>query len=152
MAKLKRVVRTDPKEDMYHCCRWCKWSHFEDYSRKCYHKDNSISEEGVPGVYEVSENGYLSETLEETLNNEKLVKELMFNIESIFDKWNISQKKKKEFEDHFREVWGSFADTSLKEVLDENISVLYQSKLEEYYAQDTPGVIVSDDFCCKYFE
>ncbi len=146
MAKLKRVVRTeDPKEDMYHCCRWCHW-----YKEgKCYCKEYSAGGDSLD-VYEVSENGYLSETLEETLNNEKLIKEFMFDVESILDKWGVSQKRKKEFEEHFRQSWGSFADTSLKEVLDENVSVLYQTKMEE--CSQTSGVYVSEDFCCKYFE
>ena len=99
----------------------------------------------------MSENGYLAQTLEETLNNEELLKGFMLSVESILDKWNISQKRKKEFEEHFRQEWSEFADFQLKEELDEQVSKCYQNFFDEPSGECYEGVEISDpeNFCCK---
>lgn len=159
LSKLKRLTEEDHfrkfHDDPYHCCRWCHWSKVEDPfdGRKCfYHHNPTVEVEGnIQDVYKVAEDGLLSQALEEVLNEEPLVNKLMLKVEHILDKWNISQKRKQEFEKHFIEVWGEFADFDLKEKLDDKVSVLYQTKVEEF-GNESEGIPVSDDFCCKYFE
>lgn len=140
--RLKAVVRSN--DNWLHCCRYC---HYYE-SGKCY-KQNIITSGEELRVYAVAENGYLAQTLEETLNNEELLKRFMFGVESILDKWNISQKRKKEFEEHFRQEWSEFADFQLKEELDEQVSKCYQNHLSDVDVDE--GIEISDpeNFCCK---
>ena len=140
--RLKAVVRSN--DNWLHCCRYC---HYYE-NGKCY-KQNIITSGEELRVYAVAENGYLAQTLEETLNNEELLKGFMFGVESILDKWNISQKRKKEFEEHFRQEWSEFADFQLKEELDEQVSECYQNHLSDVDVDE--GIEISDpeNFCCK---
>ena len=141
--RLKRVQKKD--DSWQHCCRYCHY-----YSNgKCWNKDLSIVGEEVMNVYSVSEDGYLSETLEETLNGEDLVKEFMYSVESILDKWNISQKRKKEFEEHFIQKWSEFADFQLKEELDEQVSKCYQNHLSDVDVDEGIEIFDPENFCCK---
>lgn len=139
--KLKRVDRE--KDGWQKCCRYCHY-----YSKgKCWNKDLSIICDDITNVYKISEEGFLSQTLEETLNEEDLIKEFMISVEGILDKWNISQKRKKEFEEHFKQCWSEFSDFQLKEELDEQVSNCYQNPLLDMFN----GIEISDPeiFCCK---
>lgn len=142
--RLKAVVKG--VDNWLRCCRYC---HYYEQG-KCYKKNIITSGEELR-VYAVSENGYLAQTLEETLNNEELLKGFMLSVESILDKWNISQKRKKEFEEHFRQEWSEFADFQLKEELDEQVSKCYQNFFDEPSGECYEGVEISDpeNFCCK---
>lgn len=160
MSKLKKLSDEDIVDryydDPYHCCRWCHWSRVDDpfEGRKCYYKHHETVEPNgcVQDVYRVAEEGLLSQALEEVLNSQNLSDRLMYSLMDIFAGWKLSNKRRAEFMEHFREVWGEFADFSLKEKLDEKVSVLYQSKVEEFVNEAGEGFVVSDDFCCKYFE
>lgn len=141
--KLKKsvpVTQVDPKEDMYHCCRWCH--HYQN--GKCYNNNIQIIDDSA--VFEVAESGRLDEVLEETLKSEKLTpfKELEYKLLE----WNVSQKRIKEFNELFSSCYEEFA-LHLKESLDESVSRLYQTDLdditfdgleisnpEEYYCKD----------------
>lgn len=142
--RLKAVVRSN--DSWLRCCRYC---HYYEHG-KCY-KNNIITSSDELRVYAVSENGYLAQTLEETLNNEELLKGFMLSVESILDKWNISQKRKKEFEEHFRQEWSEFADFQLKYELDEQVSKCYQNFFDELGGECYEGVEILDpqSFCCK---
>ena len=142
--RLKAVVRSN--DSWLRCCRYC---HYYEQG-KCYKKNIITSGEELR-LYAVSENGYLAQTLEETLNNEELLKGFMLSVESILDKWNISQKRKKEFEEHFRQEWSEFADFQLKEELDEQVSKCYQNFFDEPSGECYEGVEILDpqSFCCK---
>ena len=139
--KLKRIKR-DTSNDWQKCCRWCHY--YKD--GKCYNTKNNDYFES--SVYKVSEEGYLSQTLEETLNDESLVGELRRSIESILDKWNISQKKKREFEEHFNECWSEFADFSLKESLDESVSCCYSDHIDRI-AVDGVDIKEPQEYYCN---
>lgn len=143
--KLKRVDRE--KDGWQKCCRYCHYYK----SGCCWNKNLSIFG-NMFEVYNVSEEGHLSQCLEETLNDGNLVKKFMLSVESILDKWKVSQKRKKEFEEHFKECWSEFADFQLKENLDENIAICYQSYLDRtgnvngFEIQD-PNNFVCKDWC-----
>lgn len=97
-------------------------------------------------VFEVAESGRLDEVLEETIKSEKLTpfKELEYKLLE----WNVSQKRIKEFNELFSSCYEEFT-LHLKESLDESVSRLYQTDLddrtfdgieignpEEYYCKD----------------
>lgn len=150
--KLKRVSKNKVDDSWQHCCRWCHY--FEN--GKCYNSDvvNQIEESSYWGaIYGVAESGKLSGVIEETLNDEPLIKTFLFSIESILDKWNISQKRKKEFEEHFRECWSEFADFKLKEALDEQVSISYQNEVDKLTWRSGGYVEITEpeDYCCKYW-
>lgn len=148
--KLKRVVRSD--DSWQHCCRWCKY--FE--KGKCYNKKvvEQVQENGITlSVYAVSEEGYASQTIEEVLNNETLIRKFVSEVEKCFEKWNISQKRREEFQKHFIECWSEFADFSLKEVLDEEILKCYATRIEDSMVNEEGVSIESpSSFSCKYWE
>lgn len=158
MSKLKRLTEEDHVQrfydDPYHCCRWCHWSAVEDpfEGRKCFYHHNSTveAESGIFDVYSVAEDGHLAQAIEEVLNTQRLSDKFMYRLMGCFEDWKLSNNRRAEFMEHFREEWSEFVDFDLKEELDEKISTLYQKKIEE--GSKTEGFCVSDDFCCKYFE
>lgn len=147
--RLKAVNSFRKSDDSWqHCCRWCHY--FSD--GKCWNKkcaSTMMLDENL-NVFSVAENGYSAQAIEETLNTEKHIKSFMLEVESILDKWNISQKRKKEFEKHFIECWSEFADFTLKEELDEAVSLVYQKYLDPD-GQNFNGIEIDNpsEFYCK---
>lgn len=140
--KLKKsvpVTQADPKEDMYHCCRWCH--HYQN--GKCYNNNMQIIDDSA--VFEVAESGRLDEVLEETIKSEKLTpfKELEYKLLE----WNVSQKRIKEFNELFSSCYEEFA-LHLKESLDESVSRLYQTDLDD---RTFDGIEISnpEEYYCK---
>lgn len=132
-------------DEMYHTCRWCKY--FK--GGKCY---NGFASNGVSDiVYEVGEEGELAGVIEETLNN-GFPKELLEGIKELLTGWKISKKRIRELEKYFDEKLPEILDFGLKEKLDENISVLYQDRIENKIAEET-GIEINDPesfYCCKW--
>ncbi len=130
---------------MYHTCRWCK--HFKD--GKCY--VGFASKDLSDTVYNVSEEGELAGVIEETLNN-GFPKELLEGIKDLLTGWKISKKRIKELEEYFADKLPEVLDFGLKEKLDENISVLYQDRIENRIIEDI-GLKINDPesfYCCKW--
>lgn len=153
--RLKAVQRPRVNDDWQHCCRWC---HYYCYSGdptegyKCYNKE--VNKNAMYGfnIYSVAENGYLSQALEEGLNNQRLVDKFMCAVMDKLDEWKISGKRKVEFIHHFRECWSEFADMDLKEHLDEVVSGCYQSQAEMGEGIDGVDIDNPSEFVCKYWE
>lgn len=132
-------------DEMYHTCRWCK--HFE--SGKCY--KGFASKDLSDTVYKVAEEGELAEVIEETLNS-GFLKELLEGIKELLTSWKTSKKRIKELEKYFDEKLPEVLDFGLKEKLDENISVLYQDRIENRIVEDM-GLEIDDPesfYCCKW--
>ena len=130
---------------MYHTCRWCK--HFKD--GKCY--VGFASKDLSDTVYNVSEEGELAGVIEETLNN-GFPKELLEGIKDLLTGWKISKKRIKELEEYFADKLPEVLDFGLKEKLDENISVLYQDRIENRIIEDI-GLKINDPesfYWCKW--
>lgn len=127
------------------CCKYCK--HFEE--GRC--NKNVVNADQV-GVYNVSENGYAAQAIEEVLDNEDLIRPFMRDLMEIFDKWNLSQKKKQEFQKHFKECWSQFADMSLKGEIDEQVMKCYAMYV--MYGDDAQGITITDptNFVCADWE
>ena len=143
-VKLKRVVKSD--DNWQRCCRWCHYYQ----NGKCWNKDVAYNYQNGLDVYSVAENGYSSQAIEEVLNSDHLRDQFMYSLMEVFDKWKISGKRKAEFMEHYKECWGEFADMTLKEKLDEAVSIVYQSRLDPYELE-FEGTYIDDpnEFCCK---
>lgn len=130
---------------MYHACRWCK-----HYIKGMCHKgfaSNIVSDI----VYKVAEEGELSGVIEETLNS-GFPKELLQGIKELLEDWHISKKRIKELEEFYNEKLPEILDFELKEKLDENISVLYEDRIENMIAGET-GVKINNPesfYCCEW--
>lgn len=132
-------------DEMYHTCRWCK--HFE--SGKCY--KGFASKDLSDTVYKVAEEGELAEVIEETLNS-GFPKELLEGIKELLTGWKVSKKRIKELEEYFADKLPEILDFGLKEKLDENISVLYQDRIENRIVEDMGLEIDNPEsfYCCKW--
>ena len=126
MIVLRKVAEKKEKSnDLDKCCRWC---HFYK-SGECHNKDvvknNAVDFE--LGVYSVVEEGYLDETLEETLGsvNYKEFEDLT----TLLLSWGISQKRIKLFEDTFKKNMEDFS-FNLKERLSDNVHDCYLKHLD----------------------
>lgn len=134
-------------DDMYRVCRWCKW-----YSDgKCFNEAFSQAEAETLGVYQVAEDGRLSEVLEETLGSVKTT-EIEREIVSKLEEFKLSNKRIQELILTFRKALEEFLAVDCKEGLDEAISKLYQEDAESR-GKSSEGIEISDPrtFYCKEF-
>lgn len=144
---MKRLIRVSPdskpldSSSLPKVCRYCH--HYCRDSKECL---NSAVTWNNIGIYHISEEGYLSEVIEEALMEESLVHSFCRSVFTVFDKWGLSKKRKQEFERCFRECYEEFATLHMKEHLDSEISSLYNS-----LGSDKTYAYISDPdtFCCK---
>ena len=132
--KLRRVRHLD--DSWQKCCRWCK--HYKD--GKCFNSDTTHQD--PLSISRVMEEGYLNETLEETLSNHKLsqFKELDFKLRE----WKISEKRIKEFNTLFMQCYDDWV-RDIKEDLECAVDMCYTNHTENL------GTYISDpeNYCCK---
>lgn len=140
-------------DDMYHACRWCHWFDNGKCCKGIVDIDRSLPV--VPVVYDVSESGALSGTLEESLGSANRA-EFKRRLREELLKLKPSQKKFKEFFQVFDECMEQFLDLDVKPLLDNDISMLYQNRIEGTVNATSASaeVVIKEpaDFCCKYFE
>jgi len=142
-VSLKRVERKkDPLEEMYHTCRWCHY--FKE--GKCWNRGMFAGDCGSVDVFSISEEGYLSEVLNETVHGVKLeeFRELEYKLRD----WGVSEKRIKEFNSLFAECFDQWADMNLIPELDEKVSVCYQNRL--YDDETFTGIEIAnpeDNYC-----
>ena len=109
---------------------------------------NNVSAGEDLSVYKVSEEGYLDQCLQETLESVKLkeFKELEFFLREC----RVSEKKIKEFDNLFKECWEEFSQNTLKTELEENVAKCYQNHIDTisdgFYIED-PENFVCKDWC-----
>ena len=98
-------------------------------------------------VYKVSEDGYLDQTLEETLGSVKL--EEFRELEYLLRSYKLSEKRINRFNDLFRECWENFSQNTLKIELEENVAKCYQNHIEDN--TESSGLYIEDpeNFVCK---
>jgi len=153
--KLRSTGKPSPQElierDMYHTCRWCKWGKFVDCDFRC--TNPAYSGVAEPWVYKVTEEGYLSDTLNEALHSvPKADKKFEANLVEMLQRFGVSAKRQKEFRQVFAECLAEYLDMDIKATLDEHISKLYSNQ-EESAQEEFQGVIIADPhtFYCKEF-
>ena len=136
--KLKKVDR----DNWQKCCRWCHY-----YSNgKCMNTDHLDTGEDL-SVYKVSEEGYLDQTLEETLGSVKL--EEFRELEYLLRDYKLSEKRIREFDDLFRKCWENFSQNTLKTELEENVAKCYQNHIEDNTTSDGFYIEDPENFVCK---
>lgn len=150
--KLKKRVEEKRKsfvpfseDERFHCCKYCLY--YKD--GKCFNY-NVISSTGgslfMP-VVEVAESGKLSGVLEETIHSCD-TKEMISELINLLKSWKVSDKRIKEFEQTFNEVFDQWADFTLKDEIDNAVDRLYQNELEN---SEYDGIEISnpDSYYCK---
>ena len=136
--KLKKVDR----DSWQKCCRWCHYY----YNGKCTNVDHLSVGENL-SVYKVSEEGYLDQTLEETLGSVKL--EEFRELEYLLRDYKLSEKRIREFDDLFRKCWENFSQNTLKTELEENVAKCYQNHIEDNTTSDGFYIEDPENFVCK---
>ena len=137
--KLKRVLKSN--DDWQKCCRWC---HYYE-NGKCTHSLSPTGSSEEATVYSVAESGKLSEVIEETLHS--IPPKAFSELEYLLRDWKISEKRIKEFQKVFGECLDQYLDMEVKPELDEKISVLYQSEVENTsWDSEIPD---PEEYCCK---
>lgn len=155
--KLKKVVINSQVQDInnfpfgeperFKTCRYCRY--YE--CGKCYNKKiMSFISGAKPEIYDVSESGRLSDTIRETAGScdtKGMKKELI----DLLKKWKVSSKRIEEFEHTFDEVLEQWLEFSLRDDLDEAISILYETSVDT--DNTTEGVEISNpsEYSCKEF-
>lgn len=132
-------------EDMYHTCRWCK-----HYIKGCCIL-GMFSPVLVDSVYTVAEDGGLSQVIEETLNSLDQ-KYIIQAIQGACDEQKISKQKRVKILEAFSEAIGQFFDFTAKEALDENISRLYQDRLDNAAVTEEVEIKDPEGFYCSRWE
>lgn len=107
---------------------------------------NHVLEDEDLSVYKVSEEGYLDQTLEETLGSVKL--EEFRELEYLLRSYKLSEKRIKRFNDLFRECWENFSQNTLKIELEENVAKCYQNHLESK-CESAVEIVDPENYCCK---
>ena len=77
---------------------------------------------------------------------------MLEGIKELLTGWKVSKKRIKELEKYFIDKLPEVLDFGLKEKLDENISVLYQDRIENRIVEDM-GLLIDDPesfYCCKW--
>lgn len=136
--KLRKV----DKDEWQKCCRWCHYYQ----NGKCMNESHLDMGEDL-SVYKVAEEGYLDQTLEETLGSVKL--EEFRELEYLLRDYKLSEKRIKEFLELFGKCWENFRQNTLKTELEENVAKCYQNHVEK--SSFDPNVIIKDpeNYCCK---
>jgi hypothetical protein len=126
-------------------CRWCKHYQRGNCTRGALRAGEIVS------VYDVAESGKLSEVLEETLNNVK-PEEFLQEAESLLKSWKVSSKRIEELKKLWEEMIPDFLDLTLKQELDEQISILYQQEIDKHNPSDEIQILNPESFYCKEWE
>lgn len=134
-------------EDMYRCCRWCKWYQGE----RCINEAFTGYQVDPDGVYKVAEDGRLSGVIEETLHSVDIGK-MEADLKEVLRELKVSEKKIKSFFEGFGDCLNEFYDFKCKDSLDEAISVLYQNDAIRR-DKEGGGIYIRDpeSFYCREF-
>lgn len=128
------------KDDWQKCCRWCH--HYVE--GKCY--ASPVDDNAELNIEMVSENGFLSEAIKETLNDGQ-----MSHFNELFSQlrdWKLSDKRIKEFRKLFSELYENWVDCFLTQELDEKITICYNNHVFDYTDK---GRYIEDpeNYCCN---
>ena len=136
--KLKKV----DKDEWQKCCKYCHYYQ----NGKCMNTNHVSAGEDL-SVYRVSEEGYLDQTLEETLGSVKL--EEFRELEYLLRDYNLSEKRIREFKDQFSKCWEEFSLNTLKPELEENVAKCYQNHITDSNISDGFYIEDPENFVCK---
>lgn len=124
--------------DIYHCCRWCKW-----FEKGLCTNDKAFEDADDIEFYPFAEDGTLSEAINEGFKAVKFDRVRNALIES-----KLSKKKQDEI---MQVLHSELEDAQINwtETIDEQVL----GALQHYDFQETHGVKIADphEFHCKYF-
>ena len=123
-------------DDIYHCCRWCKW--FQ--SDKCTNSEFTIDSLNINSFYE---EGYLSEAIKEGFNEKKL-----HELESALSESKISKKKQSEILKVFHEELEAIKVDWVEEI-DNQVSKAINNF--DFTVEDGVEITNPTEFYCKNF-
>lgn len=149
--KLKKRTGTSSNlpfdgDERFHCCRYC---HYYD-SGYCYNKSVAGNFDGTANVVDVAESGRLSGVLEETMHSCD-TKEMLNELKDLLKSWKIGDKRVKEFEKTFSEVFNQWLDFTLKDELDMSVSNLYERAVDTGSSSVCVEIENPTEYYCKEF-
>lgn len=113
-------------EDYTKCCKYCKF-----YSEHiCHCKEHSIDLAKNRNVYSVSEDGYLSSVIEETLFSENPIDLYYKPLFDLLSEYKVSNKRMEKVKEVFTECYNENMN-GITYLLDKNISILYEKMLND---------------------
>lgn len=136
--KLHGMRKTD--NSWQHCCRWC-----HHYSKgECLNSDIVLDEVGVDVTY-ISENGYVAEVLNESIEGVK--REPFKELEYLLRGYNLSEKRIKEFNALFEKCFEDWKQDAVEQI-DEDVTECFNNHLNKV---EQEGIDISDpnEFCCS---
>lgn len=149
--RLKAVNSFRKSDDSWqHCCRWCHY--FSD--GKCWNKNHPYVFETDSSLLYAADMGEFSEVIEEVISypNDP-IKEVLSEINKLFDKWKISSKRRDEFEQVFEEVYTDVSQdmrTLIDEAILRKMNNIIDRNIHSVF-DDGVGVEINNpsEFCCK---
>lgn len=126
-------------EEWYHNCRWCRHNHNGKCTKTSEIFENPLSDE----LYELVENGKLTEAIKEGIEPPKMRK-----IENLLAWYKVSKERQKEILQAIRDEMEAYLPTMVQE-LDSTVGcfiVNSVSKSVELELKDP------ENFYCKYYE
>lgn len=153
--RLKRVVR--PDNSWQHCCRYCHYCGWEKEAmgHVCYCKE--VIESTAPqefNVYGVSENGYVSEVIEECMQNYDRKKLFIDLIKQKCLEYKVSGSRTQMFLKAFEDVYEEYS-LFMRDDVDEAVSRVYQERYENAMCEQGDRTYIEldnvEDFCCRYW-
>lgn len=127
------------------CCKYCR--HFDPKDSHCYNKNTEISAGEDLSVYQVAENGWLDEVLEESLGSID-IHEPFVTLETAFKTYGLSNRRCEMLKKLVDNCW-----TDLKQILRErvgdDVAYLYQTRITECDSYGKLFIEHPEDFYCK---
>lgn len=142
--KLRKIIKGVKEVKDNQCCRWCHYFN----NGVCYNeKVCSIEVERVSDFLYYSEEGYIVDIIRESLYVVPLK-----DFSELFDKlseWKISEKRKREFEQLFQEVFEEWVDLEISPKIDEALCKFMNKPVATGF--DCVGVAIEnpESFSCR---
>lgn len=126
-------------EEWYHNCRWCRHNHNGKCTKTSEIFESPVSDE----LYELVENGELSEVIKEGLKLPKMSK-----LENLLQWYGISQKRQVEILKAIREELEDFTPTLVVEI-DSSVGCFIVNAVRKSAELELKD---PENFYCKYYE
>lgn len=129
----------DNKNDLYNCCRWCKW-----FEKGCCTNEKAFGQSPTLNLYAFSENGNLSEAIKEGFKEVKFPELYQALLETKLSKKRIAE---------LMATLASDIDSAIvnwTEEIDDTVSTALNNFA---FDADADGIEIKDptEFYCTYF-
>lgn len=131
-------------DDMYHNCRWCK----HNVKGKCTKMGEVMESYVGDALYKFSEEGYLAETIRESMNLSQMP---LHNLLGFLSELKISDKKKAQIEQAVRDDLEQNTNTIVND-LDSAVARQALDRMDANNPMLEYDLIDPESFYCKYWE